>query len=106
MTAANITMMKLLKPVKPEDHITVACDRQRGSKTARGREREREREREKERERERERAESTINLQICVPNLGETFFAALRIFGCCPRSKARLLEHGCGLGHGDSKVVL
>jgi hypothetical protein len=94
MTAANITMMKLLKPVKPEDHITVACDRQRGSKTARGR------------ERERERTESTINLQICVPNLGETFFAALRIFGCCPRSKARLLEHGCGLGHGDSKVVL
>jgi hypothetical protein len=55
MTAANITMMKLLKPVKPEDHITVACDRQRGSKTARGRERERERERKREREREKER---------------------------------------------------
>ena len=44
MTAANIIMMKLLKPANTENHITVACDRQRGSKTARGRESERARE--------------------------------------------------------------
>ena len=55
---------------------------------------------EREREREREREKQTRSLEISVPHFGETFFAGLCIFGCCPRSKARLLEHGCGSRHG------